>query len=111
MPADGNISNAMLPPQCVGVVPLMHSPALTQPLAEVLVVVAGEQLLRVMGHRHQVHYHPLRTHTHLLRIATARMPVKYELMRIHLQTLELMLLTRPQVWFRTTLSSLSTTRK
>lgn len=81
---------------CVGAVPLMHSPALTQPLVEASVVVVGEQLPQATAR--QLHCLPLHTPTHLPRVVTAAMPVIHELMRTPLQVLELKLLTYPEAW-------------
>jgi len=98
MPVDGNISNAMLLLPCVGAVQPTHSPALTQPLAEVSVVVVGGQLLRLTARRRPVHCPLLHSPTHLLRVATAMMPVMNEPMRTPLQVLELTLLMCPKIW-------------
>ena len=92
-PVDGNMSNAMALPLCVGAVPPMQSPAHTQPLAEDSLVDVDEQPLRVTARRHRVHCNPLHTPTHLLRVATAAMPVLHDTMRTPLRVPELKLLT------------------
>ena len=61
------------------------------------VVVVGEQLLQT-ARRRQVHCLLLHNPTHLLRVATATMPVIYEPMQTPLQVPGLKLLTHPKVW-------------